>query len=402
MGAKIPSVNLKLQYRSIHHEVNAAIEKVLERQAFILGPEVKELEEAVAESQACSHAIGCASGSDALLLSLLALGIGAGDRVLTPPFTFFATGGAVARAGATPVYVDIDARTFNISPAAVEKALAALPAGSVKAIMPVHLYGQCADMEALGNIARQHNLVLIEDAAQAIRAHYAGQAAGSMGVCGCFSFFPTKNLGGCGDGGMITTNDAGLAERLRSLRVHGSVKKYVHAYLGMNSRLDNLQAAILLVKMRHLPAWTEARQQKAAFYRQAFLESGLSDPAAVYPSAEHPVVLPYVAPSADHVYHQFTLRVPQRDELSQHLAGQGIETVVYYPLPLHLQGAFAYLGGKAGDCPESERAAREVLSIPIFPEITEEEQLTVVEEIKGFYGKAAKTALSKTGSVKEG
>jgi len=387
MNATIPAVALKSQYESIRGEIEAALRNLLERQSFILGPEVRELEQLVAQKHGCAHAIGCASGSDALLLSLLALGVGPGDQVIVPAFTFFATAGSVARLGARPLIVDVEPRTFNISPQAVEQALQRSKAnGPIKAIIPVHLYGQCADMDALSELAKQHHLYIVEDAAQAILARYREQAAGSMGHCGAFSFFPTKNLGGYGDGGMITTNDSALAERLRSLRVHGATKKYFHTELGLNSRLDNLQAAILLVKARHLDQWTEARRTKAEFYRTAFQLAGLSDSTAAVPTQQRPIVLPYLAPHRTHVYHQFTVRAYRRDELSQSLAQRGIETAVYYPVPLHMQPAFSYLGDLAGQCPESECAANEVLSLPIYPEITEQQQTCVVEEMKRFYG----------------
>lgn len=383
MQPRIPATNLKFQYEAIREEMDAAIRRVLERQDFILGPEVSELEQAVARRHDCAYGIGCASGSDALLLSLLALGIGPGDAAVVPAFSFFATAGSVARTGARPLFADIDPRTFNLAPGAVETALQRGHAQGVpKAILPVHLYGQCAAMDSLLNLAAEHDLEVIEDAAQAIAARYRNRAAGSMGVCGCFSFYPTKNIGAWGDAGMITTNDAALAERLRLLRNHGSAERYRHTSLGFNSRLDTLQAAILLVKLSHLDEWTAQRNKKAAFYRAAFLEAGLSDPAAIYPSPAAPVVLPYSSPEADHVYHQFTLRVERRDELASYLAARGIETAIYYPTPLHLQPAFASLGGRPGDCPESERAAQEVLSIPLYPELTEEQQSRVVQEIK--------------------
>ena len=425
MQPKIPAINLKLQYEAIREETHAAIRRVLERQDFILGPEVSELEQAVARRHDCAYGIGCASGSDALLLSLLALGIGPGDAVLVPAFSFFSPAGSVARTGARPVFVDIDPRTFNLAPSAVEAALrGGQIQGMPKAMIPVHLYGQCAAMDSLLELAARHHLSIIEDAAQAIAARYRNRAAGAMGLCGCFSFYPTKNLGAWGDGGMITTNDAALAERLRLLRNHGSVDsaspstlvqggpfdsaqdgerqsnrepqpnrspradRYRHACLGINSRLDTLQAAILLVKLKYLDKWTAERRKKAAFYRAAFLDAGLSDPAAIYPSRAAPVVLPYTSPEAEHVYHQFTLRVERRDELAAYLSERGIETAIYYPAPLHLQPAFASasssLGGRRGDCPESERAAQEVLSIPLYPELTDEQQSRVVEEIKKF------------------
>lgn len=397
MQPKIPLLGLKSQHEAIRVEIESAIRRVFERQDFILGAEVSELEQAVARGQECAYGIGCASGSDAILLSLLALGVGPGDAVLVPAFTFFATAGSAVRAGARPVFVDIDPRTFNLQPEAVESALRNPPGGGIpKAIIPVHLFGQCAEMDPLLELAKRHGLQVVEDAAQAIAARYRGRTAGSMGVCGCFSFYPTKNLGGAGDGGMITTNDAALAERLRSLRNHGTIGsagsagspwggRHRHAQLGINSRLDTLQAAILLVKLRHLETWTTQRKTRASIYRTAFLEAGLSDPGAVYPTREAPVVLPYSPPEAEHVYNQFTLRVERRDELASYLAEHGIETAIYYPVPLHLQPAFAFLGGRVGDCPESERAAQEVLSIPLYPEITEEQQARVVQAIKMFY-----------------
>ncbi|OFW27642.1 MAG: hypothetical protein A3J28_11595 [Acidobacteria bacterium RIFCSPLOWO2_12_FULL_60_22] len=386
MQQVIPVTNLKQQQEALREEMDAAIRGVLERQDFILGREVAELEQAIAQRQDCSYGIGCASGSDALLLSLLALGVGPGDTVLVPAFTFFATAGSVARTGAQPSFVDIDPRTFNISPSAAEAVLKGQDAeGSLKAVIPVHLFGQCADMDAVLALAEQYKIFVVEDAAQAIGARYRSRAAGSMGVCGCFSFYPTKNLGACGDGGMITTDDPGLAERLRLLRNHGATEKHAHATLGINSRLDTLQAAILLVKLKRLEDWTAQRKQKAAFYRKALLATGLCDPAVIYPSRNCPVVLPYQSPAAEHVYHQFTLRVYRRDELASYLAAKGIETAIYYPAPLHLQPAFSYLGGGRGGYPQSERAAREVLSIPLYPEITEEQLSQVVQKVKNFY-----------------
>ncbi|MGH9785764.1 MAG: DegT/DnrJ/EryC1/StrS family aminotransferase [Terriglobia bacterium] len=401
MQSKIPLLDLQLQHEAIRLETEVAVRRVFERQDFILGAEVGELEQAVARGHDCAYGIGCASGSDAILLSLLALGIGPGDEVLVPAFTFFSTASAVVRAGARPVFVDVDPRTFNLHPEAVEAALRGPHAqGMPQAVIPVHLFGQCAEMEPLLQLAGRHGLRVVEDAAQAIAARSRGRAAGSMGIVGCFSFYPTKNLGGAGDGGMVTTSDAALAERLRSLRNHGTSSsadstgspragRHRHAHLGINSRLDTLQAAILLVKLQHLDAWTALRQTRAAIYRTAFLEAGLADPGAVYPTCgptrDAPVVLPYSSPQAEHVYHQFTVRVERRDELASYLAEQGIETGIYYPVPLHLQPAFASLGGRVGDCPESERAAQEVLSIPLYPEITEELQVRVVQTIQKFY-----------------
>ncbi|MBI4460017.1 MAG: DegT/DnrJ/EryC1/StrS family aminotransferase [Acidobacteria bacterium] len=382
----IPIVNLKLPHEALRDEIEAAMRRVLERQSYILGTEVQELENSLAERHDCPFGIGCASGSDALLLALLALGVSSGDTVLVPAFSFFATAGAVARIGAKPHFVDIDPRTFNMSPSSAEEAIGSLKGtGSAKAFLPVHLYGQCADMGALLALAQRHNAPVVEDAAQAVLARFGERPAGSMGECGCFSFFPTKNLGAYGDGGMILTRDVNLAERLRLLRNHGMVEKHIHSCLGINSRLDTLQAAILLVKLAHLERWTELRREKAAFYRAAFLESELADHKAARPVAERPVLLPYEAPGNYHVYHQFTLRVLRRDELAQHLTARGIGAAVHYPLPLHEQEVFARAGFRGQNCPESERAAQEVLSIPVYPELTEEQQWRVVSEIKRFY-----------------
>ncbi|OFV99462.1 MAG: hypothetical protein A3F68_09060 [Acidobacteria bacterium RIFCSPLOWO2_12_FULL_54_10] len=386
METNIPFIHLKSQYASIREEVEAGIHKVLERQSFILGDEVKEMEELIARLHNCAHGVGCASGSDALLLSLLALGIGPGDKVIVPSFTFFATAGSVVRAGATPVFVDIDPRTMNISPSTVEQALADHDQKDIiKAIIPVHLYGQCADMDRLLSLAKQHSLPVVEDAAQSILARYGGRPAGSMGNCGCLSFFPTKNLGGAGDGGMILTNDSKLAELLHLLRDHGARERNFHILAGINSRLDTLQAAVLLTKAKHLPGWTEQRQQKAAFYQKLFLGAGICDPDAVYPTAKFPVVLPYTQPGNYHVFNQYTLRVARRKEMADYLASHGIGTAIYYPLPLHRQPVFSCLNYANDACPESERAASEVLSIPIYPELSDEQQAQVTGCINKFY-----------------
>ena len=380
----IPAVSLKLQYESIREEVQAAVWRVFERHDFVLGAEVAQLEQEMARRHDCSHAIGCASGSDALLLSLMALGIGPGDAVLVPSLTFFATASSVARLGATPVFVDIEPRTFNISPAAVEQVLRDNVAPRVKALIPVHLYGQCTDMGPIMDFADENGLTVIEDSAQSVLARYRGQAAGSIGRTGCFSFYPSKNLSGAGDGGMITTNDSELAERLRLLRNHGSADKLLFPLLGMNSRLDTLQAAVLLVKLRHLDDWTRQRRQKAEFYRQAFAGTDLISPHERYPVKQAPIVLPYHAPEAEHVYHQFTVRAYERDKLAAHLEANEVGTAIYYPVPLHRQPAFASLGASAV-CPEAERAASEVLSLPLYPELTESQQSYVVEQIDSFY-----------------
>jgi dTDP-4-amino-4,6-dideoxygalactose transaminase len=366
----LPFLDLKAQFASIRGEILEAVTRTLESQHFILGPEVAELEKEISTLTACSQAIGCASGSDALILALLALEIGRGDEVITTPFTFFASAGSIARVGAKPVFADIDPSTFNIDSEAVRKAITP----RTKAIMPVHLFGLAADMSALSDVASERHIPIIEDAAQAIGARYQGRAVGSLGLIGCFSFFPSKNLGAAGDGGMITTNDARLAERLRLLRVHGARNKYEYELLGMNSRLDALQAAILRVKLRHLEAWAAARRRNADRYRDLFheyrLESLLTSPAVPAGSA--------------HVYNQFTIRARERDAMREHLQARGIPTEVYYPKPLHLQKAFAYLGHKAGDFPESEAASLEVLSLPIYPELTEEQQRAIVAAIADF------------------
>ena len=357
----VPLLDLKLQYATLQAELEAAVLKVMRETRYILGPEVGELETALARLTGTQHAITCSSGSDALLLALMALDIGSGDEVILPTYTFFATAGAIARLGAKPVFVDIDPRTFNIDPAGV----AARITPQTKAILPVHLFGQCADLEAL----LQFGLPVIEDAAQAIGAQFRGRPAGTLGTIGTFSFFPTKNLGGAGDGGALTTNDAQLAARLRSLRVHGSERRYYHDEVGINGRLDTLQAAVLLVKIQHLADWTRARQRNAARY-----DAGL---AAV-------VTTPWRQPDCQHVFNQYTIRSTRRDLLRAHLAQAGIGAEVYYPVPLHLQKCFAHLGHRVGDFPHAERAAAEALSLPIFPELTSAQLDFVIESIVRF------------------
>ena len=366
----MPFLDLKAQYAGIRQEVLLAVTQVLESQYFILGPEVEALEKEVSALTACSQAISCASGSDALLLALLALEIGPGDEVITAPFAFVASASSIARVGAKPVFVDIDPETFNISPRAIEKAVTS----RTKAIMAVHLFGLSAEMNEINEIAGRYRIDVIEDAAQAIGARYEGRAIGGLGLLGCFSFFPSKNLGGAGDGGLVTTNDASLAERLRLLRVHGAQKKCEYELLGMDSRLDALQAAILRVKLRHLDQWATERRRNADRYRELFhefrLESAVKSPAA--------------PPRLTHVYNQFTIRARERDALREHLQSRGIPTETYYPKPLHLQKAFAYLGHRHGDFPEAEAAGLEVLSLPIYPELSEEQQRAVVAAIADF------------------
>jgi dTDP-4-amino-4,6-dideoxygalactose transaminase len=380
---RIPAVDLKAQYEHIRDEVEQAVRRVFERQNFLLGEEVAEFEQGMARLCGAAFAVGCASGSDALILSLMAAGIGPGDAVLVPAFSFFASASSVALVGARPVFLDIDPQTMNINPAAAQRALDSAAGASAKAILPVHLYGQCADMSAIEALAASHQLTVIEDAAQAILAHHRGRAAGSMGLAGCFSFYPTKNLSAAGDAGMVVTNDAAIAERLRQLRNHGSLDKVTFPLLGVNSRLDTLQAAVLLVKLQHIEEWTRLRKRKAAFYRQAFATTNLVS-ADIYPAKDAPVVLPFEAEGSDHVYHQFTIRAHDRDALAKHLEGAGIGTAVYYPVPLDRQPALA-AWSEGSWCPEAARAAGEVLSLPIYPELTDSQQSYVVGQIRAFY-----------------
>ena len=381
--AVLPLHDLRAQYDSIRTEVALALADVLERQEFVLGREVRQLEEEMARRCRIRYGVACANGSDALLLALLALDVRAGDEVAVPSFTFVATAGAVARLGARPVFVDVEPRSFNISPAALEQAVARHP--KLRAVIPVDLFGQIPNMEGL-RARLPEGVAVVEDAAQAILAERHGSRAGSLGRMGTFSFFPAKNLGGYGDGGMVVTDDEPQAARLRRLRVHGSTDSYYHDEVGLNSRLDTLQAAVLLVKLRHLEAWTAARERAAERYTRLFVERGLAQAAALYPSDERPVVVPQAEPGVGrHVFHQYTIRALDRDRLHLALEAEGIRTAIYYPLPLHLQRCFASLGGKEGDCPEAERAAGEVLSLPIFSEITEEQQQRVVAAVAAFF-----------------
>lgn len=392
-GVSVPLLDLKAQYATIREEVKAAVDEVLESQYFILGPTVSALEADIAKYCGVKHAIGCASGSDAILLAMLALGIGPGDEVICPSYTFFATGGYVSRAGATPVYAEIDPVTFNLDPDAVRKT--AKRCKRLKAIMPVHLFGQCADMDAMLEIGRELGVPVVEDAAQAIGSRDAtGAPAGSRGAIGCFSFFPSKNLGAFGDGGIVTTNDDALAEKLSILRVHGGKPKYYHRVIGMNSRLDALQAAILRVKLPRLDSWTEGRRRNASFYDHAFREAGASSGAEGLGAGDIPLCTPEPATGkALHIYNQYCIRVPaaQRDATREHLAAQRIGTEIYYPVPLHLQECFAPLGYKKGDLPVSEAAANETIALPIYPELTHEQLEHVVRSVVEFIGSNAAT-----------
>jgi dTDP-4-amino-4,6-dideoxygalactose transaminase len=384
----VPLLDLKAQFAQIRAEVMPAIDQVCASQHFILGEHVRALEEEIARYCTASAGIGVSSGTDALLLALMALGVGAGDEVITSPFTFFATAGTIARTGARPVFCDIDPVTFNLSPAAVqtfvdgrcevrdEGLINRATGGRIKALMPVHLYGQSADMDPLMAIARRHGLKVIEDAAQAIGTEYKnGVRAGTIGDVGCFSFFPSKNLGAFGDAGLCTTNDAELAEHLRVLRVHGGKPKYFHALIGGNFRIDELQAAVLRVKLKYLDGWTEGRQRNAAYYDAAFASAGLGANLRT----------PLVVAGYRHIFNQYVVRAQNRDALKARLAERGIGSEIYYPVPLHLQQCFAYLNYRAGDFPQSERAAAETLALPIYPELTQAQLAHVVATVAEFY-----------------
>lgn len=368
----VPLLDLKAQYATIRDEVRQAVDAVLESQHFIMGPQVKTLEEKVAAYTNCKHAVGCASGSDALLLSLMAVGVKPGDEVITTPYTFFATAGAIARLNARTVFVDIDARTYNIDPGRIESRITK----KTRAIIPVHLYGQSADMDPIMDIARRHNVAVIEDGAQAIGTEYKGRRVGSIGDFGCFSFFPSKNLGGFGDGGIITTNNDEYAEKLRVLRVHGSKPKYYHKYVGCNSRLDALQAAVIEVKLRHLDNWSAARKANAEWYNDALTKAGLVD---------RQLITPYEVPGGRHIYNQYVIRAKNRDGLMARFKEKGIGTEVYYPVPLHIQECFRDLGYKTGDMPHSESAAKETMVFPVYPELTTEQKHYVIDTICEFY-----------------
>ena len=384
----VPLLDLKAQYAQIRAEVMPIIDAVCASQQFILGEHVRGLEAEIAGYCGASFGIGVSSGTDALLLAVMALNIGAGDEIVTSPFTFFATAGIIARVSARPIFCDIDPVTFNLSPAAVQSFIDRdcvvhdgglvnrVTGGRVRALLPVHLYGQSADMDALMAIARRYGLKVIEDAAQAIGTEYRGVRVGSIGDIGCFSFFPSKNLGAFGDAGLCTVNDAELAEHLRVLRVHGGKPKYYHAFVGGNFRIDELQAAVLRVKLKYLDGWTEGRRRNAATYDAAFRRAGLGDS----------VVTPVAAAGGRHIFNQYVVRVARRDDLKQYLGEQGIGTEIYYPVPLHLQKCFEYLGYRAGDFPQSERAAAETLALPIYPELSESQLAHVASSVAKFYG----------------
>jgi dTDP-4-amino-4,6-dideoxygalactose transaminase len=398
-------LDLQRQYEQVRAEVLGAVGRVCASQHYILGPEVEAFEREIANFCGSREAVGCASGTDALWLALVAAGVQPGDQVLTTPSSFFASASAIVRAGATPVFSDIDPGTFNLDPSRIEKNLRSANSRKLRALLPVHLYGQCADMDSFLQLAGEFHLALVEDAAQAIGAAWRGQRAGSFGTAASFSFYPTKNLSAYGEAGLATTNDSEIAAGMRRLRNHGSPRRYLHEDLGWNSRLDAIQAAILRVKLKYVESWNEARRQHAATYNHLLAEAGLAkgveaqayktDTPAPLPSGvdylpstmavDSPVQLPTTSAPAHHIYHQYVIRARRRDELREFLSARQIGTDIYYPIPLHLQPCFAYLGYREGDFPEAERAAKEVLALPVFPELTEDEQRLVVQSIADFY-----------------
>ncbi len=376
----VPLLDLRRQYEGIREEVLAAIARVCDSQVFILGPEVEALEREIATLTGAAAAVGCASGTEALWLALVAAGVKPGDAVVTTPFSFFASASSVVRAGAMPIFVDVDAETLNLDPGRVADRLEKLKNKAVRAILPVHLYGECADMSAFADLAQEFEVAIVEDAAQAIGAEWAGQPAGSLGVTAAFSFYPTKNLSAYGEAGIVTTTRPEMAEHMRRLRNHGSPRRYYHEEFGWNGRLDAIQAAVLRVKLAHLADWNKKRRAHAATYDRLFAETGLAaGPGYV------PLRLPMRSPQAKHVFHQYVIRAQRRDELRQFLADRKIGTEIYYPLPLHLQPVFSYLGMQAGDLPVAEQAAQEVLALPMFPELSEAEIRLVVASISDFY-----------------
>ncbi len=383
----VPLLDLRRQYHQVRLEVLDAVTRVCASQHYILGAEVEALERVLAGFCGADEAVGCASGTDALWLALTAAAVGPGDQVLTTPFSFFASASAIVRAGARPVFADIDPRTFNLDPARVESFLRSAKRDKLLALLPVHLYGQCADMGSLRKLADEFRLRLVEDAAQAIGARWGNKneerRAGSMGMAAAFSFYPSKNLSAYGEAGIVTTNDPEMAAHMRRLRNHGSPGRYLHEEFGGNCRLDAMQAAVVCVKLKYLAQWNAARRRRAAFYHQLFADAGLTS--RQEDGGSGPIQIPRSVPQAFHVFHQYVVRAYRRDELREFLAARKIETEVYYPIPLHLQPCFVYLGYREGDFPEAERAAKEVLALPMFPELKDEEQRWVVSSIADFY-----------------
>jgi dTDP-4-amino-4,6-dideoxygalactose transaminase len=384
--AAVPMLDLKRQFATIRGEVYAAIEQVCESQHLVLGEAVQAFERESALYLGAQAAVGCASGTDALWLALAACGVGAGDSVITTSFSFFATASSIVRCDARPVFVDIHPDTLNLDPGQVEARLYSASTPNLKAVLPVHLYGQCADMDRFERFGREHDLKIVEDAAQAFGANWRGRRAGALGHAAAFSFYPTKNLSAFGDGGLVTTNDPEMADHVRRLRNHGSRVRYYHEEIGWNSRLDSIQAAVLRVKMKYIDQWNDRRREVAARYDQLFVDVKLASPASRGGwAAREPVRFLCTLPQAHHIYHQYVVRVMRREELRQFLSARGIGSEVYYPVPLHLQECFSYLGYREGDLPHTELAAREVLALPIFPEITDDEQQRVVDAIREFY-----------------
>ena len=377
-------MDLRRQYDDIREDVLAAIERVCDSQSFILGPEVEALEREIAALTGAVDAVGCASGTEALWLALVAAGVKPGDSVITTAFSFFASASAIVRAGAKPVFVDVDAGTLNLDAALVDRQIRTRRPENLRAILPVHLYGQCADMDAFDRIAQEFELAIVEDAAQAIGAEWRGRGAGSLGITAAFSFYPTKNLSAYGDAGIVTTTCPRMAEHMRQLRNHGSPRRYYHHEFGWNGRMDAIQAAVLRVKLTHIADWNRSRQKHAATYDQLFAGAGLTS-SKTSDSSRAPVRLLARTPQAKHVFHQYVIRAQRRDDLRKFLADRKIGSEIYYPLPLHLQPVFSYLGLMAGDMPVSEQAAQEVLALPMFPELTEAEIRWVVDSIADFY-----------------
>ncbi|WP_353066618.1 DegT/DnrJ/EryC1/StrS family aminotransferase [Tunturibacter psychrotolerans] len=376
----VPMLDFSRQFATLRQEILNSIEAVCASQHFILGPQVTSFELAAAVVCAVPHAIGCASGTDAIWLALAAANVGPGDAVITTPFSFFATVSAILRCGATPLLADIDPTTFNLSPVSVEELLHSSPTKNIRAVLPVHLYGQCADWDQFTTLKQSHDLLLIEDAAQAFGATWNGVPAGALGDAAAFSFYPTKNLSAMGDAGLVTTTSAAIDDHARILRAHGMRRRYYHEEIGWNSRLDSIQAAVLEVKLRYLPKWNQQRREHALFYDQLLRKANLTAD-----TAKEGVVLPITDPRAGHVFHQYVIRAPRRDELRSYLTEQKIGSEIYYPVPLHLQTSLAHLGYKQGDFPISEAAAHEVLALPMYPELREDEQQSVVDAITAFY-----------------
>jgi len=380
-------LDLRRQYATIRTEIQAAIDRVCESQQLVLGPEVGALEREVSQFIGATETVACSSGTDALWLALKAAGVGPGDSVVTTPFTFFATASAIVRCQARPVFVDVDPSTLNLDPAALAERMVQSRPANIKAIMPVHLYGQCADMDGLAAIAEEYQLAIVEDAAQAFGACWRGRRAGTLGRAAAFSFYPTKNLSAFGDAGCVTTSDPPLAEHMRRLRNHGSAKRYYHEEFGWNTRMDAIQGAVLRVKLHYIEKWNTRRREIADSYDELLVQAGLTKPRSTMVATDdgYPVLLPGTSPKAFHIFHQYVIRVGKRDELRSFLAERGIGSEIYYPVPMHLQSCLEYLGYRTGDLPHSERAANEVLALPIFPELTAEEVKTVVNAIAEFY-----------------